>query len=56
MNNLKEYNILQIKEIRRYARLLHTDENTASINWVTRGLAKKFAIKHRAEFGLPVEK
>ena len=52
---MEQYTKLQVIEIKRYSRLLHTDENTAAFEWVRRGLAKHFALKHRIECGLPEE-
>ena len=49
---MKEYIELQIREILRFGRLIHKEGNEAVIEWTNRGLAKRFAQKHRSEFGL----
>jgi len=49
---MAQYAELQIREIRRYSRMCHLSENEGCLRWVNRGLAKRFAIKHREEFGL----
>ena len=49
---MEGYSKLQVREIRRYARLIHEDEERATMEWIRRGLAKRFAIKHRERFGL----
>ena len=52
---MEEYAKLQVREIRRFARMIHKDENAAVGEWISRGLAKRFAIKHREQFGLVAE-
>ncbi len=43
----KIYMDMQIKFIKKYAKHLHTDTNTASLKFVKVGLAKKFHSLYR---------
>lgn len=49
---MREYVKFQIRVIKRYARLIHTDDESACKLWTVSGLAKSFAIKHREQYGL----
>ena len=53
---MAEYTKLQLKEIKIFARLSHLDDESAAMEWIRRGLAKKFAIRHRTEFGMIAER
>lgn len=49
---MSDYCKLQIEVIKRYARFLQIDPETAALQWIHSGLAKKFALKHREQFGM----
>jgi len=49
---MEGYIKLQIKEIERYGRFIKKEGDAIVIAWVKNGLAKRFAMKHRSEFGL----
>ncbi len=52
---MEDYAKLQVKEIKRFSRLIHKDENEGTMEWIKRGLAKRFALKYREQFGLIAE-
>ena len=52
---MADYCKLQIAFIHKYAKHLHTTDEEAAWQWVSNGLAKKFAKIYRSKFGMVKE-